>query len=348
MQNFALLRAAGRSGKPILLKRGGGATIEEWLSAAEYILADGNEQVILCERGIRTFERATRHTLDLNGVALVRERTHLPVIVDPSHAAGIRSIVAPLALAGLAAGAHGVLVEVHPHPEAALSDGRAEPGSSRVSPRWRGAGTVQGRLIAARTDALRAARPSSAATRRGSPADRLATENARDSGAGVARAQRGRELPELPGHRVDRAGERLRIGERELEREGHGLARQPRRVEQARARRAVRGRRPPPARGRGERARDGVGQVADPGHQAVVPLGVEHDGARADAATSAETAAIDARVAARRAHEHPGAAAEDLGRGGLDAAAARAGHRMTGHEARRGRAAPPSPRRSAS
>ena len=117
MQNFALLRAAGRSGKPILLKRGGGATIEEWLLAAEYILADGNEQVILCERGIRTFERATRHTLDLNGVALVRERTHLPVLVDPSHAAGIRSIVAPLALAGLAAGAHGVLVEVHPHPE---------------------------------------------------------------------------------------------------------------------------------------------------------------------------------------------------------------------------------------
>jgi chorismate mutase/prephenate dehydratase len=123
MQNFALLRAAGRSGKPILLKRGGGATIDEWLSAAEYVMADGNDQVILCERGIRTFERATRHTLDLNGVALVRERSHLPVIVDPSHAAGIRLIVAPLALAGLAAGAHGVLVEVHPHPEAALSDG---------------------------------------------------------------------------------------------------------------------------------------------------------------------------------------------------------------------------------
>ena len=123
MQNFALLRAAGRSGRPILLKRGGGATVEEWLSAAEYILADGNEEVILCERGIRTFERATRHTLDLNGVALVRERTHLPVIVDPSHAAGIRSIVGPLALAGLAAGAHGILVEVHPNPEHALSDG---------------------------------------------------------------------------------------------------------------------------------------------------------------------------------------------------------------------------------
>jgi 3-deoxy-7-phosphoheptulonate synthase len=123
MQNFALLRAAGRSGKPILLKRGGGATLEEWLLAAEYILADGNDKVILCERGIRTFERATRHTLDLNGVALARERTHLPVIVDPSHAAGIRSIVPALALAGVAAGAHGVLVEVHPHPEHALSDG---------------------------------------------------------------------------------------------------------------------------------------------------------------------------------------------------------------------------------
>jgi 3-deoxy-7-phosphoheptulonate synthase len=91
--------------------------------AAEYVLADGNENVILCERGIRTFERASRHTLDLNGVALARERTHLPVIVDPSHAAGLRSIVPALALAGLAAGAHGLLVEVHPDPDRALSDG---------------------------------------------------------------------------------------------------------------------------------------------------------------------------------------------------------------------------------
>ena len=123
MQNFALLRAAGRSGRPILLKRGGGSTIEEWLHAAEYILAHGNEQVVLCERGIRTFERATRHTLDLNAVALVRERTHLPVIADPSHAAGMRSLVAPLSMAALAAGAHGILVEVHPRPEEALSDG---------------------------------------------------------------------------------------------------------------------------------------------------------------------------------------------------------------------------------
>ncbi|HKV75666.1 MAG TPA: 3-deoxy-7-phosphoheptulonate synthase [Gemmatimonadales bacterium] len=123
MQNFALLRAAGRSGKPILLKRGAGATIEEWLHAAEYVLAHGNPHVMLCERGIRTFERATRHTLDLNAVALVRERTHLPVIADPSHAAGMRSIVGALTLASLAAGAHGVIVEVHPHPDQAMSDG---------------------------------------------------------------------------------------------------------------------------------------------------------------------------------------------------------------------------------
>ncbi len=103
MQNFTLLRAASRSGKPILLKRGAGATIEEWLMAAEYILAEGNPNVVLCERGIRTFERATRHTLDLNAVVMVRERTHLPVIVDPSHAAGLRSLVVPLGL-GLARG----------------------------------------------------------------------------------------------------------------------------------------------------------------------------------------------------------------------------------------------------
>jgi chorismate mutase/prephenate dehydratase len=123
MQNFALLRAAGRSGKPILLKRGGGATIEEWLHAAEYILSNGNPNVVMCERGIRTFERATRHTLDLNAVAMVRERTHLPVIADPSHAAGIRSIVPALTLASLAAGAQGIIVEVHPTPDTALSDG---------------------------------------------------------------------------------------------------------------------------------------------------------------------------------------------------------------------------------
>jgi len=123
MQNFTLLRAASRSGKPILLKRGAGATVEEWLMAAEYILAEGNPHVVLCERGIRTFERATRHTLDLNAVALVLERTHLPVIVDPSHAAGVRSLVTPLSLGSLAAGACGLIVEVHPDPSQAMSDG---------------------------------------------------------------------------------------------------------------------------------------------------------------------------------------------------------------------------------
>jgi chorismate mutase / prephenate dehydratase len=123
MQNFSLLRAASRSGMPVLLKRGAGATIEEWLMAAEYVLAEGNPNVVLCERGIRTFERATRHTLDLNAVALVRERTHLPVIVDPSHAAGLRSLVIPLSLGSLAAGACGLIIEVHPDPSQAMSDG---------------------------------------------------------------------------------------------------------------------------------------------------------------------------------------------------------------------------------
>jgi chorismate mutase/prephenate dehydratase len=136
MQNFALLRAAGRSGKPILLKRGGGSTIEEWLHAAEYVLSHGNPNVVMCERGIRTFERATRHTLDLNAVALVRERTHLPVIADPSHAAGVRAIVPALTLAGLAAGAHGAILEVHPDPDHALSDGAQSldiPGFAKLA-----------------------------------------------------------------------------------------------------------------------------------------------------------------------------------------------------------------------
>ncbi len=123
MQNFSLLRAAARSGVPVLLKRGAGATVEEWLMAAEYVLAEGNPNVVLCERGIRTFERATRHTLDLNAVALVRERSHLPVIVDPSHAAGVASLVLPLAMASLGVGAAGLIVEVHPDPRKAMSDG---------------------------------------------------------------------------------------------------------------------------------------------------------------------------------------------------------------------------------
>ncbi|HWA15387.1 MAG TPA: 3-deoxy-7-phosphoheptulonate synthase [Gemmatimonadales bacterium] len=141
MQNFALLRAAGRSGKPIMLKRGAGATIEEWLHAAEYILAHGNPNVIMCERGIRTFERATRHTLDLNAVAMVRERTHLPVIADPSHGAGVRSIVPALTLASIAAGAPGVIIEVHPNPDKALSDGAQSldiPAFARLAASVRG------------------------------------------------------------------------------------------------------------------------------------------------------------------------------------------------------------------
>jgi 3-deoxy-7-phosphoheptulonate synthase len=123
MQNFALLRAVGRSRHPVLLKRGPSATIEEWLLAAEYILAAGNPNVILCERGIRTFETATRNTLDLSAVPVLREKTHLPIVVDPSHGTGHRSLVGPMALAGAAVGADGLLIEVHPDPANARSDG---------------------------------------------------------------------------------------------------------------------------------------------------------------------------------------------------------------------------------
>ena len=123
MQNYALLQEAGRSGKPVLLKRGMSSTIEEWLLAAEYVLSQGNRDVILCERGIRTFETATRFTLDLNAVPLARELSHLPVIVDPSQATGRWSLVRPMSLAAVAAGAHGLIVEVHPTPNQALSDG---------------------------------------------------------------------------------------------------------------------------------------------------------------------------------------------------------------------------------
>ncbi len=123
MQNFALLREVGRARKPVLLKRGMSATIEEWLMAAEYILAGGNHDVMLCERGIRTFETLTRNTLDLSCVPMIHQLSHLPVVVDPSHATGIRDKVPPMALAAIAAGAVAVMVEVHPHPETALSDG---------------------------------------------------------------------------------------------------------------------------------------------------------------------------------------------------------------------------------
>lgn len=123
MQNYALLQEVGRAGRPVMLKRGMSSTIEEWLLAAEYILSQGNRDVLLCERGIRTFEHSTRFTLDLNAVPLVRELSHLPVIVDPSQGTGRWGLVGPMSLAAVAAGAQGLIIEVHPHPDSALSDG---------------------------------------------------------------------------------------------------------------------------------------------------------------------------------------------------------------------------------
>ena len=123
MQNFYLLKEVGKSGLPILLKLGLSATFDEWLNAAEYILAEGNPNVVLCERGIRTFETATRNTLDLSAVPVVHKMSHLPIIVDPSHATGVRDYVKPMAFAAVAAGADGLMIETHPCPEKALSDG---------------------------------------------------------------------------------------------------------------------------------------------------------------------------------------------------------------------------------
>lgn len=123
MHNYSLLKAVGQLDKPVLLKRGMSATIREWIMAAEYIAHQGNQQIILCERGIRTFETATRNTLDLSAVPIMKRETGLPVIVDPSHGTGRRDLVEPMALAALAAGADGLMIEVHPAPEKALSDG---------------------------------------------------------------------------------------------------------------------------------------------------------------------------------------------------------------------------------
>ena len=123
MQNYDLLREAGKAQKPVLLKRGMWAKIEEWLQAAEYILLGGNHQVMLCERGIRTYETATRNTLDLSAVPLVKQLSHLPVIVDPSQATGNRSLVVPMTKAAIACGADGILIEVHAHPDRAIKDG---------------------------------------------------------------------------------------------------------------------------------------------------------------------------------------------------------------------------------
>ncbi len=146
MQNYSLLRDVGRVARPVMLKRGYGATVEEWLMAAEYIVSSGNPNVILCERGIRTFETYTRNTLDLAAVPLLHHLTHLPVIVDPSHATGKRWLVRPLAIGGVAVGADGVMVEVHPDPDAALSDAEQQldieavprpDGRHRAGPRAR-------------------------------------------------------------------------------------------------------------------------------------------------------------------------------------------------------------------
>ncbi|HZI43164.1 MAG TPA: 3-deoxy-7-phosphoheptulonate synthase, partial [Gemmatimonadaceae bacterium] len=123
MQNYSLLRAAGRIRKPVLLKRGMAATINDLLLSAEYILAEGNEQVILCERGVRSFDTMTRNLLDLTAIPLVQKLSHLPIIADPSHGTGLRDKVTPMARAAVAAGADGIIVEVHPTPDTALSDG---------------------------------------------------------------------------------------------------------------------------------------------------------------------------------------------------------------------------------
>jgi 3-deoxy-7-phosphoheptulonate synthase len=122
-QNFELLKRVGQADKPVILKRGMSMTIKEWLMSAEYILSEGNMNVILCERGIRTFETSTRNTLDLSAIVVLKEETHLPVIVDPSHATGYAKYVLPMALAAVAAGADGLMIEVHPNPEKAFSDG---------------------------------------------------------------------------------------------------------------------------------------------------------------------------------------------------------------------------------
>lgn len=123
MQNFYLLKEAGKTGLPVLLKRGLSATIDEWLNASEYIIAEGNPNVVLCERGIRTFETATRNTLDISAIPVIKHKSHLPIIVDPSHATGVRRYVKPLAKSAVAVGADGLMIETHPNPAVALSDG---------------------------------------------------------------------------------------------------------------------------------------------------------------------------------------------------------------------------------
>ena len=198
MQNYTLLTEVGRAGKPVLLKRGLSATLEELLMAAEYVLKEGNPNVLLCERGIRTFEPGYRFTLDLMAVPVLRELTHLPVIVDPSHAAGKRSLVEPLSLAAAAAGADGLIVEVHPCPEEAVCDGPqallAEE-FARLPAQGRGRGRAGGQVPSSRVDADN--RPRRGADRR---LDRPRSQGARRGrgGGGLRprpeRLERAREL----------------------------------------------------------------------------------------------------------------------------------------------------------
>jgi 3-deoxy-7-phosphoheptulonate synthase len=150
MQNFPLLREVGSTRMPVLLKRGLSATVQEWLLAAEYILLGGNENVVLCERGVRSFDSATRNLLDISVVPLLEEMTHLPVIVDPSHAMGIARLVPPIAVASIAAGAHGLLIEVHPDPANALSDGAQSldlPAFERLMRRLEAVAAFAGRTL---------------------------------------------------------------------------------------------------------------------------------------------------------------------------------------------------------
>jgi 3-deoxy-7-phosphoheptulonate synthase / chorismate mutase len=155
MQNYTLLRAVARAGRPVLLKRGLAATIEEWVMAAEYLLAGGNGQVVLCERGIRTFERFTRNTLDVSAVALAKLETHLPVVVDVTHSGGRPDLLVPLTKAGLAAGADGVMIEVHPNPSVALSDNEQQIDFDAFD-RYLDATQYHGRLSPGRTELYRA------------------------------------------------------------------------------------------------------------------------------------------------------------------------------------------------
>ncbi|MDA8346015.1 MAG: 3-deoxy-7-phosphoheptulonate synthase [Thermaerobacter sp.] len=148
MQNFALLRRAGRAGRPVLLKRSPGATLDEWLHAAEYVLAEGNNDVVLCERGIRSFEPYTRYTLDLGSALAAKRRTHLPVIADPSHGSGRRELVPALSRAALGAGLDGLLIEVHPRPDAAVSDAAQTASTAEF------AALMRSLLIAPQTDDL--------------------------------------------------------------------------------------------------------------------------------------------------------------------------------------------------